>query len=372
MPNTSLAQSLPPSVFPFGLNIPYFQGITKHSQDNPTLPSGVGSYMKLQGTSDNYNFLRNPTGASVSFWIHVPALDGIFNGFNEGSVSSLFRLVLANENVGIDIDEDPLSEGDDLRFDPNGNFVKGMIMGFTRDRRITQGLPPSNNNFDNPAEHISFFVAPTRSLNSSAASFIPRKYDANYEPFGVEGGYYSMIQNIWQVKNNLAFSSCGKEFCNVAVTFNPTTDKIKFYLDGQLFTTSSMSYCMASQPNQMPNIPYTTKGINYAFKYDAADIGQLAPTSLRGNPSLNSGSNIPYHTPWIVGGGYTDGMATKGNFMGGEYGGVISGLRGFIGFLMFYNRPLTDNEVLGNYNIKRDDFKSVVMPNLMWEPIKTT
>jgi len=80
-------------------------------------------------------------------------------------------------------------------------------------------------------------------------------------------------------------------------------------------------------------------------------------------PSLGT-----YFTPWILGGGYTDGMST-GNFMGGSFGGIISGLKGYLGGIKFYSRPLTEQEVLNNFDVSKDFFKNVDVPNLMWEPI---
>jgi hypothetical protein len=55
--------------------------------------------------------------------------------------------------------------------------------------------------------------------------------------------------------------------------------------------------------------------------------------------------------------------------MGGEYGGIISGLRGFVGGVKFYLRPLSNEEVLNNYNASKNFFKNIDVPNLMWEPI---
>ena len=67
-----------------------------------------------------------------------------------------------------------------------------------------------------------------------------------------------------------------------------------------------------------------------------------------------------------MGGGYTDGIdggrtggVPDGNFMGGRFGGQISGLRGYIGCTRFYSRPLSDGEILNNYNATQKFFKNI-------------
>jgi len=70
-------------------------------------------------------------------------------------------------------------------------------------------------------------------------------------------------------------------------------------------------------------------------------------------PSLDT-----YFTPWIVGGGYTDGFE-ENNFMGGEYGGRVSGLRGYLGCTRFYSKPLNGSDILNNYNATQNFFKNI-------------
>ena len=69
----------------------------------------------------------------------------------------------------------------------------------------------------------------------------------------------------------------------------------------------------------------------------------------------------------MLGGGYTDGNP-DGNFMGGEYGGKVSGLKGYLGCTKFYSKPLTDGEVLNNYKASSNFFKNINVTDL-WEPI---
>ncbi|WP_206687268.1 hypothetical protein, partial [Streptococcus pseudopneumoniae] len=75
---------------------------TKHSKTTPTEPSNIGSYIRLPDSTDFQNLVYSRTGATIDTWIHVPELDGRLYGFNDDyDVSGLYRLILANENVGI-------------------------------------------------------------------------------------------------------------------------------------------------------------------------------------------------------------------------------------------------------------------------------
>jgi len=78
------------------------------------------------------------------------------------------------------------------------------------------------------------------------------------------------------------------------------------------------------------------------------------PTVIKQGPLLNT-----YYTPWIVGGGYTDGMYQHGNFLGGDRGGITSGLRGHLGSLKFYARALDNSEVSKNYKAQQGFFKNI-------------
>ena len=55
--------------------------------------------------------------------------------------------------------------------------------------------------------------------------------------------------------------------------------------------------------------------------------------------------------------------------MGGEYGGKVSGLRGYLGCTRFYSKPLSDAEVLNNYKATQNFFDNVEVPNSLWEPL---
>ncbi len=336
-------------VFKRGLGIPFLEGITKHSSTNPAEISAVGSYIKLPNVKQLNDLLYNKNGASIDFWVHMPNLQCVDNGYDENGVSSLFRLVLANENTGYQGTAPNVTEAGQNSF--GGENVRGFMMGFTRDVRITSEKFATNSQTDNPVSASCFFIAPTQSISASSVSFINRSsFDG--QKCNSQARYHGMIQKINQQSNGVYLSSCQNEFAHIAVTFDPLSDSIKFYLDGNLITTSSMSYVFGIQPYTMPNLP-TFKKPN-TFDYVPSALNATAPTKLKYGPRLNK-----YFTPWIVGGGYTDGMYQYGNFMGSNYGGVKSGLRGYLGSLKFYSRPLADSEVYENYRAHKDFFKNI-------------
>jgi len=336
-------------IFRSGLGIPYLKGITINSSAVPTNPSALGSYVKLPNIPQYNDLLYSKTGATIDFWTYMPNLSSVSLGYDSGNVSSLYRLVLANENTGVIGSGTSGTEAS--RNDFGDKVVRGFMMGFTRDRRLCSELPASNNTNDNPVSASVFFLAPTQSLTASSVGLINRNFYDN-DNCTDANKYHSMVVKLNNLNEGRALSACGKEFCNISVTFDPIQDSISIYFDGEKFATSSLSYVFGIPAYSMPNIP-TFKKAN-SFEYNSSSVGSLAPASLKAGPKLDR-----YFTPWIVGGGYTDGMSLRGNFMGGEYGGIISGLRGYIGSLKFYSKPLNSNEILNNYKSQKDFFKNI-------------
>lgn len=335
-------------IFNEGVGIAYLHGVTKHSKTSPTVPSSIGSYIKLPPITELQDLVYNQNGGTFEAWVHAPQLDGEYYGFNDDyDVSGLYRLLLSNENVGAQLNVS--SQANILRMvkDNGGNFVKGLIFGFTRDSRLTSDQDPSNESHDNRIEDACLVLAPTQSYDSSSIGFIRKTGLNNCD---ANNGWLSMKYPIWNTVNGVSLSACGREFCQITLTLNPIENEIKMYCDGELLTTSSYNNVFGQDSREaLPDIPSLKK--DNSFEYDLS------------GPQLD-----PYFTPWIVGGGYTDGMQT-GNFMGGLYGGVISGLKGYVGGIKFYSKALSSQEVVNNYEASRSFFKNIDVPNLMWEPI---
>ena len=333
------------SVFDKGLGIPFLSGVAFPKEGSSEIDT-MGSYIKLPETSEFQDFLYNTAGGTFETWIHMPDLDGETTGYNlhDNNTLGLYRLILANENVGIAESKFPQPDINNLRADAGTGIVRGAILGFTRDRRFTLGEDPSNDSVDNSVDDLVLVLAPTQSHDSSSVGFIAnRQVDCNKD------SYHGMTIPVFEAYNNKSLSSCGSSFLHLSIVIDPQEDEVRVFADGVNIATSSYQNTFA------------TNRAGEVFK--APSIKQNNSFEYSGGPSLDT-----YFTPWILGGGYTDGFSA-GNFMGGEYGGKVSGLRGYLGCTRFYSKPLTDGEVLNNYKATRNFFDNVEVPNSLWEPI---
>ena len=353
--NAQLVGSSKRTVFVSGLSIPYLEGIVKNKSTDTAAASALGSYAKLPDTKEFQDLTYSPSGFTMECWAHIPDIMDGGIGWLSSTASSLTKVLLASDNVGAASGAsalDRVGAERDLDFLENKRgeqFVRGMVCGFTRDRRITEagyglGLSGySNNNGDNdPASSLSFFIAPTQARDFSSASWINSDECQDLETF------YKMKVDL----SNTAFGSVSSQFVLIDITCDPTTDTIKMFADGSLVATSSISTVFGVDIGIPPNLPSFKK--DNSFQYSSTTVD--GPTVLKQGPLLNT-----FYTPWIVGGGYTDGMYRYGNFLGGDRGGITSGLRGHIGSLKFYSRALDNAEVLKNYKAQQGFFKNIKM-----------
>jgi len=352
--NLQLVANFASAVYVSGLSIPYLEGVTKNKSSSPTLASGLGSYMRLPDTREFRELMYNPKGFSIECWVHVPNLTNAATGWLSGTASSLTKVILGNENVGLKEGSSPpvdengsLRDLDFLPINDGDAYTKGFIMGFTRDRRITkEGLGYSNDNAqNNPTSSLSFFIAPTQSRDASSCSWINKANCNQTESF------YKMTVDCSTIVNGKSYGQASSTFILINVAADPTTDTVKMYCDGQLMATSSLSEVFGVEKFRTPDLPSFKKKNSFEYQTSSVD----GPRSLKAGPKLNT-----FYTPWMVGGGYTDGMYLYGNFMGGNRGGITSGLRGFVGSLKFYAKPLDSSEALKNYNGQSVYFKNIL------------
>lgn len=335
------------SVFKNGLGIAYLGGITKHSSSNPSLVSAMGTFVRMPETSQFNDFLYSRSGATLDLWLYIPNLTS--ESWVTGTPSSLYRVILANENTGLA--DGAVARGDEgfLQPEDSTDIVKGVLIGFTTDRRLTQNASGSNIPANNPvSDNLCFFIAPTQSKDASTVGFINKSKKISDDCYSLTT-WYSFIKNAYDTNTEgKSLINIADQFCNLSLTFNPFEDKVSLYLDGSLMKEESLSEVFAIPKYSMPNIP-TMKKAN-SFEYSASTT---PVANLEYGPKLGK-----YFTPWILGGGYTDGIPYK-NFMGGTYGGVFSGLRGYVGSVKFYNKHLTSAEIINNYKAQKDFFKNI-------------
>ena len=81
--------------------------------------------------------------------------------------------MLSCENTGVARFE--AGKPDILRMGPDfgDTYTRGLLMGFTTDRRLNWAVDPDNMPVSNhPTSSLSFFVAPTQSFDGSSLGFI--------------------------------------------------------------------------------------------------------------------------------------------------------------------------------------------------------
>ena len=391
------------SMFPSGIGIPYFRGVCNFfsgvdGDGNPKVDSYTSNneylyspfrpygYGRIQsGWDDIDSLLYNNRGATFEFWSHVPDL-GTPTGLgwnSDNSLSSLHRVVLGCENRGGDFS----SLNDNWVAGPQygSNSVRGLLMGFTRDRRITQGVAPTNNPNDNKiTDGLRFHMSPTQSINTSGVTFLAASLDAKYcaqDEIPASGYYGISVDTSTVTSNGDKLNDCSSSFVLTTVTVDYAEDLVSIYLNGNLLRSQSVESVFGARGS--PNIPsmVDTKSFSYdvEFKDDLPPNAPGFPPQSLGYrdfwywngpvPQGNSGMSL---TPWMIGGGYTDGMHTKDltdmyvptsnegmNFMGGKWGGKKSGLHGFLGSLKLYNKAITSSDALKNYNAQKGFFGNI-------------
>lgn len=340
------------SVFTLGLGAPLLNGVAKFQSSTlvSTQPSGVGSYIRLPDTADFRDLMYKKQGFSIDFWTYIPTLMDPENGWSDKGVSSSHRLIMSCENVGIAANVS--AQSNILRISPDysDNVTRGFVMGFTRDNRMVSNTDPTNSFLTNTVSDVSFFLAPTQSFDGSSIAFVNTLLASGCP---TTEGWASWNMNVSTLGPNSAkFQRAAEEFINVCLTVEPEKNEVKIYLDGNLMGTSGIDVVFGVPAFTSPKLPSFKKG--NSFEYDGANVGTSAGVDLSAGPKMND-----FFTPWLLGGGWTDGMALSGNFMGGAFGGVRSALNGHVGGFKFYNKPITPGSVLTNFNAQKKFFKNI-------------
>ncbi len=369
------------NVFPSGVGIPFFGGIARWKPANFKLNT-TNNYAKLPPTDDFQNLFYNQEGCSIDCWLHIPGYgtSAVSKELSSEDPSQAFRpwtagqwgdynyykILLGNENTGGALDTPDVSA---LYGAQGTNTTRGLLIGFTRDPVIYHDAYVIPGSGTLPGENIPgittsgtcasscFFIAPTQAFSQSAVEFVPNSDCANsqtrYNKLTVRDNY---------AVNGTKFNDVSGAFMHLSLSFDVSANQCSVYLDGNLMTTSSMSDVFGSLPGQAPRIPtFITPSDSSlsSFYYSASTVVQNTGKTLFDNGPKND----TYFTPWIVGGGWTDGIpinpsTREGGFMGTRHG-LTSGLNGFVGSLKFYSRPLNSSEVLANYNAQKGFFKNI-------------
>ncbi len=359
-------------VFASGIGIPFLSGICGLFKDEypailtdfyASIPDKLYAPSKPKGAvilpnSPEYNgLLYKESGFSFDCWLYMPNL-------NTWPSDQFHKVLLANENFGSEIVNDV---GGMVSIANLDETLNGLMIGFTRDVRITTGAGATNSNSINTWDLGVFYIAPTVGVNSSSIAFMANNNLGNDCLFGVGGG-----GAVGLTIGKDSFSSVSSDFCHLVITGDPMADngngRVSVYLDS-VTVESGKTYKEVFGRRGIPNIP-SRLGVS-SFEYDKLFRDDLPEFPISYIPSsvgwtnfwMWDGPNGNLFTPWVIGGGYTDGFnlagVDSGNFMG-QWGGRSSGLGGNVGSVKFYEKPLNKDEVKNNFDSQKAFFKNIV------------
>ena len=398
------------SIFVSGISIPYFTGSLYRPGDKygfryDHLPKG--SYVRLPNNYRNNlpypasqpidELMYSNEGWSMDFWVYAPNLyDGM-------TVDHRYKLVAANENCGDPVTKSitstmfttaALEPGKEL---PGGRFrTRGMMIGF-RDK----GEPGTD-----VSAGLEFVVLPTVAQNDPKWG----KSVAIAEAVSGEGQDSSCRRELGfkvpasaTTESGYSIADASSAFTQYTITCDPPTDTISLHVNGEFLLSANTSTSFDKKPGVPLQIP--------------SRIGEGHHHEQRGafGEKLYDGDlpQTPVFTPWILGGGFTDGIAespqsvldtTLPGFLGtntntsyfiqgvsDHSGGPVgqhsdltigseiaglggytrggsnyllarSGLDGHIGSFKMYAKPLSKLEVEKNYKAQSPFFNGIERP----------
>jgi len=240
------------------------------------------------------------------------------------------------------------------------------LMGFTRDPQIVEDTTSvRGSTFDigdsfgvdtsSTVSSMAFFIAPTQSVNGSDVEFL-RKGSCN----NLEGEYCKFkVDTSAATSSGYALSSLSSGFYHMSVTMDVQKDDLSLYLNGELLESSSYSEVFGidtKTPAKLPTFISQQESDNPSFYYSEDDV--LASDSPFKDKVFHLGPQTnTYFTPWIIGGGWTDGIPEVGFMSTGH--GLSSGLGGHVGSFKVYSRPLNTTEITSNYNAHKNYYKDI-------------
>jgi len=383
--NGQLVASSLDSVFPSGLGIPKLTG-TGPNQSYIRLPSSYtpdGAEQRLkteqldslfyEGNKKYNKITKTGGGVTFDFWVHIPSL--------VMTDKHRYRVIAACENSGGHAPEgtsytDTRAARTTILGLHDDRKVHGMILGF---RDAGGASTPSG---------LEFGVFPTVSQNNNQETYghsiaIAESHeyiDGVFQTSGITelGATVASGTSV----NGASIIDASAGFVHMATVFNFSEDSVKIFCDGELLTTSSIATTFDLSAADTLNIPSPTKEGDYL-------VSSWHNTSNNG-PVIGKFGGGDSFTPWILGGGFTDGIEKVTAIHGTHEPGFLgyntnttygapttysqhspvwsssttkpsSGLDGFLGSFKLYSRALSNSEVRKNFTFQKGFYKNILL-----------
>jgi hypothetical protein len=395
------------SIFLSGVTIPYLTGSlykpgTKYGIRYSYLDASSGSYVRLPNNYRNNapyvasqpidDMMYNSSGWSMDFWAHTPDLSGSL------TTAHRYKLVAANENCGESFTGSAVN--------PTLRTTTADMVNSEREHRVgrTKGMVIGWRDRGDPGEApsgLQFVVLPTVAQNDPVWG----KSVCIGETVSGDGAGSVCVTELGFTVDVDATSLSGYtigqasgSFAHYAISCDTSKDTITLYVNGQFLASSLVSDSFGVRPGLPLNIP---SRIGEGHFHDER--------GAHGEKLYNKFPVVPIFTPWILGGGFTDGIehedvplfdTTFPGFLGtntnntyyhgtNDIGGgpfgqhsngttvaglggytstgskyllARSGLDGHLGSFKMYGAPLTKDEVMLNYNAQSPYFDGIKLP----------
>jgi hypothetical protein len=364
--DATLVANSPTDLFPNGLGIPYFYGLTGTSTSDIYGDEGKFSYAVIshKDSAKIHDLFYSDSGVTFDFWTLTPtlSLDPLFvspNSFEYLSVDGhMYRLFFSCENSG---------ESNQTEYNPDvfGVYDESRVMGYICGIRNIHAVDPtvSSNGILTAGNYseMEFVFAATIGCNTDGTD--SNDWGHSIKIATDSGG--NRLEFTYPLSGSSATSNISRKFCHLALSFDFKESLISLYADGDKLTSSGIKDVFSTDRPKFPTFFTPSSQDTSSIHYLSGEAPSLYDQKL---------------TPIILGGGYSD-LCPSG-FLGAnldtataaseerQHGywsnrGIIqrSGLNGYLGSWKVYKRALTPSEVDKNYNAQKAFFKTIQMSN---------
>lgn len=344
----------PESLFPSGLGIPYFYGLTGDTPDDPLGNAGKYSYgvISHQNSAKIHDLFYTADGITFDWWTYLPNLTSIINTYAAVTTSGhWYRLFFGCENTG---DSGQTEYSPDVYPTYSESKVMGYICGI-RNKHVTDNSVSSV--ATSAYGDVEFVFAPTVGCNTNGN-------DGNSWGHSVSiaediGG--NELAFTCDISSTSTFKAISDNFIHLSLRFDFRESSMSLFVDGTAVATSGIVDVFGTDRPKFPTI----------ITPNTEDTSSLVYLSGEGPDFTDQ-----VITPIVIGGGYTD-MSPSG-FLGAnlDTSGADnndpqhgmwsnrdqiqrSGLDGFLGSFKIYDKAVTNKGILRNYNAQKAFFKGI-------------